>query len=128
MVVNNELQPDAVHGQRATERATLAYENGTALAQRTVDRFHNAGLATTFRTRPVCGRRQHLSVGFPLIGRVPGARAVTGRQGLPEPISRGRAAGTKYPGHDAPRVTFDSQPQPDLSELTAYKRPHFIEF
>jgi hypothetical protein len=128
VVVNNELQADAVHGQRATERTGLAHQYGTALAQRAVHCFNDISLAAAFGARSVSDSRQRPAVGLPLVGKVPRAGLIARGQSLPEPTRRGHTTGTQHPRHDAPRMPLHGQPEPDFMLFTPHKRPHLIQF
>ena len=84
MLVNDELNADMVHGQRAAERAGFTHKYGALLAQGTVDSLHDAGLPTAFRAGPMRSWWQDLAVGLPFVGEVPGAGAVVFGQGGPQ--------------------------------------------
>lgn len=130
MFVNDELNADVVHGQRATKGAGFAHQDRALLAQGTVNGLHNAGLPTAFRAGPMRSGRQDLGVGLPFVGEVPGARAIRVWQGGPQAPQRGRppAPAAQHPGHDAAAVTLDGQPEPDFALFAPHKRPHLIEF
>lgn len=126
MVLDAELQADAVHGEGETERTGLAH--GTALAQRAVHRFDDAGLAAAFGAGPVGVGRKHSAIRLPLIGEIPRARVIMSWQRPPEPTGCCRTTGAQHPRDNAPGVALDSQPQPHFAALAAHKRPHLIQF
>ena len=125
--VNNDFNPGRVHTQRFAEGAGFSDQYATALAQRTVDGFHNTGSAAALGAAAMVPARQHAHVGFPLVGEIPAVPPVPGRQGLPEPSGRGRVPPAQHPGHDAPTGPLDGQPKPHFAPPLAHKRPHFIQ-
>ena len=83
MLVNNELNADVVHGQRATEGAGFAHQDRALLTQETVDGLDDTGLPTAFRAGPMRSWWQHLAIGLSLVGEVPRTHAVVFGQGRP---------------------------------------------
>ena len=85
-------------------------------------------LALTPGTEPVLPARQHLGVGFPLVGKIPAVAVIPAGQRLPELAQRGFAPAAQRPAHDAPPGAFDRKPQPDLALFVAHEAPALIEF
>ena len=79
-----------MHGQAFAERTRLADQYAAPVAQRAVERFHDAGLATALGTGPVGSGRQHRRVRFPGIGVIRRIVLITSRQLLEEPPARSR--------------------------------------
>ena len=117
-----------MHGQGFAEGAGLAHEHAAALAQGAIDGFDDVGLALALGTGPVLPARQHLGVGFPLVGKIPAVAVIPAGQGLPELAQRGFAPAAQRPAHDAPPGAFDRKPQPDLALFVAHEAPELIEF
>ena len=117
-----------MHDQGFAERAGLAHEHAATLAQGTINSLDDAGLPPAFGAGPVLPPRQHLGVGFPLVGEEPTMPAVMHRQRLPQ-LAQGRLApAAQRPAHDAPPGPLDNQPQPNLTLSTPHEGPQFIEF
>ena len=117
-----------MHGQGFAERAGLAHEHAATLAQGTINSLDDAGLPPAFGAGPVLPPRQHLGVGFPLVGEEPTMPAVMHRQRLPQ-LAQGRwTPAAQRPAHDAPPGAFNDEPQPDLAFFMAHKAPQFIQF
>lgn len=126
ILVDDELQTDAVHEQRAAKRTGFAHEPGTFLPQRAVDGLHDTDRPTAFGSGPIIPGRQHPAVGVPLVSVVPGAGVVVDRQLLPQAVGRSRAPRAQHPSHDAPGVPLDGQPEPHLPAFVAHERPHLV--
>ena len=116
-----------MHGQAFAERTRLADQYAAPVAQRAVERFHDAGLATALGTGPVGSGRQHRRVRFPGIGVIRRIVLITSRQLLEEPPARSRAPAPQHPAHDAPRGAHNGQPQPDFTLALADEGPHFVQ-
>jgi len=70
VVIDYDFSSGGVHFQAFAERATLAHQYTTSLAQRAVDRLDNACLTFDFRIGPVLATGQDGGAGFPLVGEV----------------------------------------------------------
>ena len=117
-----------MHFQRSAERTEFTDQYAAALAQGAIDGFDDVGLAFALWAGPVLPTRQHLGVGFPLVGKIPAMAPVTAGQGEPAFAQRGFAPTAQRPAHDASTGAFDYEPQPDLAPLVAHEAPQLIQF
>ena len=117
-----------MHGQRFTERTGFAHQDPAAVAKRTIQGFHDAGLPAAFGAGLVRVGGQDRGIGFSGIGVVRCMDLIMRRQRLKKPPSRGRAPAAQYPGHYAPGGPFNRQLQPHFPLALANKGPHLIHF
>ena len=128
VVINHNFYSGGMHGQRLAKRTRLAHQHAAALAQGAVDGLDDAGLPRAFGAGPVLPPRQHLGVGFPLVGEEPTMPAVMPWQRPPK-LAQGRfAPAAQRPARDAPPGPLDGQPEPDLALSTPHEGPQFIGF